>query len=89
MGGELHIESFVIHLKFACLREAASAKAGILTFELEVNRCDERDGKTISFPQGLQETADGIYTHLAHATGGSVHEGVSGAPEEVFFPGNV
>jgi hypothetical protein len=25
---------FDIHLTFACLREAASAKAGILTFEL-------------------------------------------------------
>jgi len=28
------ILNFDIHLKFACLREAASAKAGILKFEL-------------------------------------------------------
>jgi len=26
--------SFAIHLTFACLREAASAKAGILSFEI-------------------------------------------------------
>ena len=28
------IEPFDIHLIFACLREAASVKAGILTFEI-------------------------------------------------------
>jgi hypothetical protein len=28
------ISTFDIHLTFACLREAASAKAGILNFEL-------------------------------------------------------
>jgi len=33
-----YIESFVIDLAFACLREAASAKAGILTFELSNSR---------------------------------------------------
>jgi len=30
----LALSYFSIHLAFACLREAASAKAGILTFEL-------------------------------------------------------
>jgi len=28
------LSRFGIHLAFACLREAASAKAGILTFEI-------------------------------------------------------
>jgi hypothetical protein len=76
-------------LKFACLREAVSAKVGILIFELEVKRCGERDGKTIPLSYGLSKAADGVYSHLAHATGGSVYEGVSGAPEEIFFPGDV
>ena len=30
----LPLGHFGIHLSFACLREAASAKAGILTFEI-------------------------------------------------------
>jgi hypothetical protein len=30
----LTLSCFCIHLAFACLREAATAKAGILTFEL-------------------------------------------------------
>jgi hypothetical protein len=30
----VELQSFDIHLAFACLREAASAKAGILKFEL-------------------------------------------------------
>jgi hypothetical protein len=29
-------QNFVIDLKFACLREAASAKAGILTLEINL-----------------------------------------------------
>jgi len=32
----LTLSRFGIHLAFACLREAASAKAGILTFELSL-----------------------------------------------------
>jgi hypothetical protein len=31
-----NIKSFDIHLTFACLREAAPAKAGIFTFELPI-----------------------------------------------------
>ena len=39
----LTLNHFGIHLTFACLREAAPAKAGILTFELGVRCCDERN----------------------------------------------
>jgi hypothetical protein len=31
------IQSFELHLTFACLREAATAKAGILKFEIASN----------------------------------------------------
>jgi len=34
----LTLSHFGIHLAFACLREAAPAKAGILTFEIVVLR---------------------------------------------------
>jgi hypothetical protein len=34
-GLSYRILEFDIHLAFACLREAASAKAGILTFEID------------------------------------------------------
>jgi hypothetical protein len=34
-GNVLTLSYFHIHLAFACLREAASAKAGILTFRIE------------------------------------------------------
>jgi hypothetical protein len=36
MTRQFSILSFDIHLAFACLREAATAKAGILTFELKI-----------------------------------------------------
>jgi len=50
--GGFDIDSFVIDLTFACLREAFG-EAGILTFELKVTYCNEQNGSAIPFPHGL------------------------------------
>jgi hypothetical protein len=48
----------------------------------------EEDAR-IPFSQGLLPAAHFLYARLADAPGGTLHEGVSGTPEEIFFPGDV
>jgi hypothetical protein len=66
--------------------ESPFRKGGYLKLWRSLNESARR---SIPFPQGMPQTGDRIYARMADAPGGSVYEGVSSTPKEVFFLRNV
>jgi hypothetical protein len=58
-------------------------------WNLEIESLFTIDDERLSISQSLSKRANPLYPHLAHASGGSVYEGVPGPPEEIFFLGDV
>lgn len=58
-------------------------------WNLEIESLSTIDDERLSLSQSLSKRTNSLHARLAHASGGSVYEGIPGAPEKIFFLGDV